>query len=88
MEHKHAKNACAKAQSKGFPYEIVGFASAFVELQQHRHEADYNPSKMFKRSEVALLIAEAENAILNLRAAPRADLRAFVALVLLPERRL
>ena len=87
LAHGFAKNACAKAGSKRFPPEIVRFASAFFELQELRHDADYDPSRMFKRSDVISMIARAEEAIIDMRNAPRADLRAFVALVLLPERR-
>jgi hypothetical protein len=87
LAHGFAKNACAKAGSKSFPPEIIRFASVFFELQELRHDADYDPSRIFKRSDVIPIIARAERAILDLPAAPRPDLRAFVALVLLPERR-
>ena len=87
LAHGFAKNACAQASRRGLPPEIVDFASAFVELQTLRHEADYDPSKSFRRVEVLSMIDRAERAILDLRTAPRPDLRAFVALVLLPERR-
>ena len=83
LAHGHAKNACAQTRNKNFPPEILRFASAFVEQQQIRHDADYDPSKTFKRFEVLSMIEQAECAILDLRFAPRSDLRAFVALVLL-----
>lgn len=88
LAHGFAKNACAQARSKGFPPEVLQFASAFVDLQQLRHDADYDPSRMFKRSEVVSVIGRAERAISGLRSAQRSDLRAFVVLVLIPERRL
>ena len=87
LAHGFAKNACAQVRTKGFSPEITRFAMAFVELQQQRHDADYDPTKIFKRSDVIPLIELAERAILDLRAAPRSELRAFVALVLVPERR-
>ena len=87
LAHGHAKNACAQARNKNFPPEILRFASAFVEQQQLRHDADYDPSKTFKRTEVLSIALRAERAILDMRTVARPDLRAFVALVLLPERR-
>ena len=87
LAHGFAKNACAQAHKKSFSAEIVRFADAFVELQRLRHDADYDPTKTFKRSDVLLQIERAERAVLDMRTAPRPDLRAFVALVLLPERR-
>ena len=87
LAHGFARNACAQVRSKGFPPEIERFANAIVDLQRLRHDADYDPSRTFKRSEVIPLVERAETAILDLRKAPRPDLPAFVALVLLPERR-
>ena len=87
LAHGFAKNACSQAHNKGFPPEILGFADAFVHLQRLRHDADYDPSRTFKRYDVISMIERAERVILGLAAAPRPDLRAFVALVLLPERR-
>ena len=87
LAHGFARSACTQVRSKGFPPEIKRFAEAFVHLQQQRHDADYNPLKTFKREEVLSLIEQAEQAIFGLRSAPLADLRALVAIVLLPERR-
>ena len=87
LAHGFAKNACAQAPNRIFPPEIKRFASAFVYLQQLRHDADYDPSETFKRAEVISMIERAERAILDLTRVPRPDLRAFVALVLVPERR-
>jgi hypothetical protein len=38
--------------------EIRELASAFVDLQDHRHLADYDLTERFKRSDVLLLIAQ------------------------------
>ena len=56
LAHGFAKNACAQVRSRGFSPEITRFAMAFVELQQLRHDADYDPTKSFKRSDVIPLI--------------------------------
>ncbi len=87
LNHGLAKNACKQAQSRGFPACIVQFAEAFVDLQELRHSADYDPTAIFKRADVVASIDLAEQAIFNLGMASRRDLRAFVALVMLQERR-
>ena len=87
LDHGLAKNACKQTSTKGFPPEIVRFSAMFVEMQELRHAADYDPFAKFTRAEVTGKIVDAERAILGLRQAPRRDLRAFVALDMLPERR-
>ena len=42
--------------------ELVRVASAFVDLQQARHEADYDPARRFTRREVVDLVEQAEQA--------------------------
>ena len=42
--------------------EIVRVATAFSDLQQLRHEADYDLSRRFTRQEVLALVADAERA--------------------------
>ena len=44
--------------------EIVRVAAAFVDLQQHRHEADYDMGRRFTRLEVS----DAERAFVDWRA--------------------
>lgn len=46
-------------------------ASAFVELQQARHEADYDLARRFTRPDVLALLGVAQQAFDGLRAAPR-----------------
>ena len=59
---------------------LVDLAKAFEELQQARHEADYDLARPFTRSEVLLLIDLSERAFRNwrtVRRTPQAD--AFLA---------
>ena len=42
--------------------EIVRVAAVFVDLQQHRHEADYDMGRQFTRIEVLDILREAERA--------------------------
>ena len=47
--------------------EIVQVAAAFVDLQQQRHEADYDMGRSFTRLEVLSLISDAERAMIEWR---------------------
>ena len=42
--------------------ELIGVAAAFVNLQQARHEADYDPARRFTRKEVLDLVDRTEQA--------------------------
>ena len=48
--------------------EIVRVAAAFVDLQQHRHEADYDMGRGFTRLEVLNIVSDAERAFVDWRA--------------------
>ena len=51
--------------------EIVRVARAFVDVQQHRHEADYDMGRPFTRLEVLNIISDAEHAFEDWRAIRR-----------------
>ena len=56
--------------------ELVRVASAFVDLQQHRHEADYDLRRRFTRVETLSIIAGARRAFADwrvVRGSPQAD---------------
>lgn len=56
--------------------ELVRVASAFVDLQQHRHEADYDLRRRFTRVETLSIIAGALRAFADwrvVRGSPQAD---------------
>lgn len=42
--------------------ELISVATAFVELQQARHEADYDTGRRFTRQECIDLVKQAEQA--------------------------
>ena len=48
--------------------EIVRVAAAFVDLQQHRHDADYNMGRQFTRIEALNIVSTAERAFADWRA--------------------
>jgi hypothetical protein len=60
--------------------ELVRLAGAFVDLQQARHEADYDLSRPFLRQEVIDLVTQAEHAQADSEAV-RKSLQADVFLV-------
>ena len=74
------------APSNGFGPNIQAFASPFVELQEKRHSADYDPSKRMKTSDAALAISTARSAIRRFERASEPRRKAFLALLLFPPR--
>ncbi|KAA6405106.1 hypothetical protein [Candidatus Tokpelaia sp.] len=93
LEHGPARKACEQCQGKTFPEEIRNYAALFVEYQQKRHDADYDPHanttrKDFTKEEIISMIEQAKQAIQEMKALSSSDLRAFSAFVLLkPPRR-
>mgnify|MGYP006431601225 CR=1 FL=1 len=83
LEHGPAKQACARAANLEFPDGIVGFAGIFLELQEERHRADYDPTARYTRKEANEIVGRAAQAIRDLRSAPRNDRTAFAALALI-----
>ena len=64
--------------------QIVDIASAFVDLQQARHEADYDYSITFIRTDVLQKIARADTALANWKAVHNVpNARVFLAALLL-----
>ena len=52
---------------KALQPELIGVATVFVDLQQARHEADYDTARRFTRREVLDLLERAEQALANWR---------------------
>jgi hypothetical protein len=86
LEHGFARNACREVSKLGFPHGITHCANEFVELQEARHDADYDPKARLTRAEALQWVVRAEAAIAGLRSAPRRDRRAFAIQVLLKKR--
>ena len=47
--------------------EIISVAAAFVDLQQARHEADYDTARRFTRGEALTLVDQAQKAFADWR---------------------
>ena len=58
LDHRPAKDRLASYNSAGAP-AMSNFANRFGNLQSHRHDADYNPRRMFSRSQVINMINRA-----------------------------
>lgn len=80
LDHGTAKKACSnRIVMPRFPECIQNFAFAFVNLQERRHAADYDPLFRITKSEIRVDIELADDAINALRSASRQDQIAFSA---------
>jgi len=86
LEHGFSKNACNDGVMSKFPKEIEDFANTFVEMQEKRHKADYDPYTKVTRSSVLTDIAKVEAAIADFKKASLKDKRAFCTFVLFKKR--
>jgi hypothetical protein len=87
LEHGAAKAACKDlATVRAFPKDIQDFASLFVQMQEKRHLADYDPLAVFFKSEVTQDIAEVEEVIARFVKTAAPERRAFAAYVLFRRR--
>jgi len=67
--------------SGGFGHELQSFAATVIQLQEKRHEADYDPLVRVRRSDAALAISTSREALILFRRASPARRRAFLSLV-------
>ena len=94
ISHRHLRNLCeditkptppnkyAKfVPSGGFGSDLVALATAFSELQEKRHEADYDPQVRIRLSEAVLAVATSKLALVRLRQSNKNKRRAFLSLV-------
>ena len=86
FDHGTAKNACGQLRGLGFPSTLCDCGAAFVELQQARHSADYDPDHRVRRADALASIALADKAITLLHASDRRDRKAFAVQLLLKRR--
>jgi uncharacterized protein (UPF0332 family) len=84
LDHGFAKNACREIRR--VPSTLVDCADEFIELQETRLKADYDPRTSFTRVEALEWTSRAEVAIGKLRTAPRRDRKAFAVQLLLRKR--
>lgn len=83
LKHGHAKNQCGRGQLSEFPNDIQDFANMFMQMQEKRHRADYDPTGVYYKSAVTADIDAAEEAMKAFRAVPNRHRKAFAILVAL-----
>lgn len=88
LDHGAAKSACNNSRRiTRFPSAIQEFASHFLEMQDKRHSADYDPNARFTKEGVLNDIDLTVEAIRKFDRTPIKDRRAFGALVLFKDRK-
>jgi len=86
LTHGLCKEACTNASGIAFPPAIHDFADAFVQLQDARHMADYDPMVRPTKEQAQFYAELADQSIKALRSAPSNDRKAFAAWVLITSR--
>ena len=86
LNHGRAEEACRDRETHSFPIAIREFANLFVDLQQQRHKADYDPLATFDKSEVERVIAAGGVVLEAFENAGRYPRRSFAAHVLFRRR--
>lgn len=81
LDHGFARGQINRGLS-GFEAPIEDFGLAFVDLQNWRHRADYDPDAEFIRFDTLRMIDRAEAAIIAFEAADPTERKAFAAHVL------
>lgn len=81
LDHGPAKNRMQSGLN-AFPAAVQTFGRVFVDLQNQRHSADYDPNAEFTRAYALRLINRAEAAITAFEAAPSVERKTFAAHVL------
>ena len=71
---------------QSFTGDIRDFGRLFVEMQQKRHSADYDPAARFMKSDVVDDIDRVEDAVTRFVVTSATDRRAFAIYVLLVRR--
>ena len=86
LQHGPAGKRCEK-QNIQWPNEIQDLANVFVDSQEKRHSADYDPHAVFSKREVVQGIGEAESVICRFTDASVKDRRAFAVYLLFDVRK-
>ena len=87
LEHGTVSRRCRRQGIANFPEAIQDFADLFVEMQDHRHTADYAPDAKFRKSDIIRDIARVEDVITAFANVSLADRRAFAVHVLFDHNR-
>lgn len=87
LDHGRAKQACRNhTELLRTPSDVRDFAQLFVETQEDRHGADYDPMWKRDKSSIEDRLAEVGHVIRRFGSVPAEDRRAFAAHVLFRRR--
>lgn len=86
LDHGFARSACGQLRNLGFSAGLCACGDAFIQLQQVRHDADYDPVHRVSRADALAAIQLAETAIASLVASDRNERKAFAVQLLLKRR--
>ena len=86
LTHTRARTKLAPRHMASFPDAIADFADTFLDLQQQREDADYNPNAIFTYSGTVNAINRADNDITGFFVTNDDDLRALAAHLLFDNR--
>lgn len=87
LQKKQLSAKYASYISQGaFGANFVRFASTVGELQQLRHQADYDPDPRFTAAQVKIVVRSARTAIDLFRKASELEKKAFLTLLVCPPR--
>jgi hypothetical protein len=99
IDHATLRNLCPELRQRnlspklarhapagGFGSDIRTFAAAVLDLQQSRHDADYDPSIRYQRSESVRAIRAARDALSSFETAADVEREAFLSLLVFKPR--
>jgi hypothetical protein len=87
LDHRSAKAVFRSSSASDLTPAMLAFGRVFVDLQQRRHEADYEPSFFpFFFSETVARVEMAEDAIRNLYSWTAEERRMLATMLLLKQR--
>ena len=82
LNHQAIKKACGFKEVQNYSEDLATFINLFPELQELRHQADYDPNVRYKHGEVLSAVNDADVALAGLRGAPRDEQLDFITLAL------
>lgn len=79
FDHGPVRSKCNDAGGmRRFSPDMRRFAAALVDLQRHRHEADYDPGVTLTQTQANQIIDDAEDALAGFNNAPPDEIRLFI----------
>ena len=82
LDHGPARNKCNDSGSMSrFSSNLRRFAIILVDLQQRRHEADYDPGTTFDQTQVNQIIDDAADGLAGFDYSPPDEVRLFITYI-------